>query len=390
MRRNVQMNRLTIRRINELNVLREVFNQTPTSRAAVAKKLGLTKSTVYNIFTKLANDNLVYDIGQGNSTRSGGRKPILTNFNAQAGYTINAKINQDTIGCMTNWLDGSIVNYQEFPIDGKDASQQLLALYQAIKLSMLDNADLMGISVAIYGVIKDNHIVKAMSQDLTQYDLVQILQSRFNVPVLLENEANLAALAIKDFSGTSINNAIALSLTDQIGVGSIIDGQLYTGTLSRAGEIGTAKYYGLGSTEMVPLENVGSDMAILKQVRKLKQTSVVIADIRRWYDLGDEDVKLILGNFETSMTIILQNIFLLFDPEKVIVSSRILQSVPEILESVKEKLIQVLDRKVNIEVSNSVSENSLLGGCSMITRRILELPDGDLRFKNRTMPTVSE
>ncbi|CAJ2232953.1 ROK family protein [Companilactobacillus paralimentarius] len=384
------MNRLTIRRINELNVLREVFNQTPTSRAAVAKKLGLTKSTVYNIFTKLANDNLVYDIGQGNSTRSGGRKPVLTNFNAQAGYTINTKINQATISCMTNWLDGSVVNYQEFPIDGKDASKQLLALYQAIKLSTLDNADLMGISVAIYGVVKDNHIVKAMSQDLIQYDLVQILQSRFNVPVLLENEANLAALAIKDFSGISIQDAIALSLTDQIGVGAIINGQLYSGKNSRAGEIGSGKYYGLGNKSPLSLENVGSDQAVFTQIQDLKQSSVVIADIRRWYDLGDEIVQEVLKNFETSIIIILQNIFLLFDPEKVVISSRVLQAIPEIMKRVEKELLQVVDHEFYIEVSDSVSSNSLLGGCAMITRRILELPDADLQFKNRTMPTVSE
>ncbi|KRL31090.1 xylose repressor [Companilactobacillus paralimentarius DSM 13238 = JCM 10415] len=367
-----------------------MFNQTPTSRAAVAKKLGLTKSTVYNIFTKLANDNLVYDIGQGNSTRSGGRKPVLTNFNAQAGYTINTKINQATISCMTNWLDGSVVNYQEFPIDGKDASKQLLALYQAIKLSTLDNADLMGISVAIYGVVKDNHIVKAMSQDLIQYDLVQILQSRFNVPVLLENEANLAALAIKDFSGISIQDAIALSLTDQIGVGAIINGQLYSGKNSRAGEIGSGKYYGLGNKSPLSLENVGSDQAVFTQIQDLKQSSVVIADIRRWYDLGDEIVQEVLKNFETSIIIILQNIFLLFDPEKVVISSRVLQAIPEIMKRVEKELSQVVDHEFYIEVSDSVSSNSLLGGCAMITRRILELPDADLQFKNRTMPTVSE
>lgn len=384
------MNRLTIRRINELNVLREVFNQTPTSRAAVAKKLGLTKSTVYNIFTKLANDNLVYDIGQGNSTRSGGRKPVLTNFNSQAGYTINTKINQTTISCMTNWLDGSIVNYQEFPIDGKDASKQLLALYQAIKLSTIDNVDLMGISVAIYGVVKDNHIVKATNHDLVQYDLVQILQSRFNVPVLLENEANLAALAIKDFSGGSIQDAVALSLTDQIGVGSIINGQLYSGKNSQAGEIGSAKYYGLGNKSSLPLEDVGSDQAIFKQIQDLKQSSVVIADIRRWYDLGDEVVQEVLKNFETSIIIILQNIFLLFDPEKVVISSRVLRAIPEVMERIEKELSQVVDHEFNIEVSDSVSSNSLLGGCAMITRGILELPDADLQFKNRTMPTVSE
>jgi Transcriptional regulator/sugar kinase len=188
------MNRLSIRKINESNVLREVFNKAPISRADVSKTLELTKSTVYSIFTKLENDDLIYDIGQGSSTRSGGRKPALTNFNANAGYTINTKINQNSIGCMLNWLDGSTISYQEYPLEGQDVSQRLLALYQAIKLSQLDNKDLLGISVSIYGVVRDNHVIKANISELAEYDLVQILQSRFNVPVLLGNEANMEAI----------------------------------------------------------------------------------------------------------------------------------------------------------------------------------------------------
>ncbi|AUI71318.1 ROK family transcriptional regulator [Companilactobacillus alimentarius] len=382
------MNRLTIRRINELNVLREVFNQTPTSRADVAKNLGLTKSTVYNIFTQLSNDNLVYDIGQGNSTRSGGRKPILTNFNAQAGYTINAKINSTTISCMSNWLDGSIIDRQEFPIEGKEASQQLLALYQAIKLLKLDN-NLSGISVAIGGVVKNNRVVNALNHDLANYDLVQILQSRFNVPVLIENESNLAALAIRDFSSRTIKSAAALSLTDRVGVGLIIDGELYSGFNSEAGEIGQAKFLGLGNNLPISLEEVGSDQAVLNQLEKLKNKRVVVADILRWYDLGDEEAMNILKNFQKSLTIILQNILLLFDPEKVVLSSKILRAIPDILVEVKQQLNQIMSHPLDLELADNADNDNLLGGCALITRKILDLPTAELNFKRRIMPLTN-
>lgn len=382
------MNRLTIRRINELNVLREVFNQTPTSRADVAKKLGLTKSTVYNIFTQLENDNLVYDIGQGNSTSSGGRKPVLTNFNAQAGYTINTKINSNSVSCMANWLDGSMIDHKEFPTEGKEASQQLLALYSGIKLMELDNSDLMGISVAIDGAVKNNQIVCAVKNDLANFDLVQVIQSRFNVPVIVENEANLAALAIRDFSDQEIESAAAVSLFDRVGVGMIIDGQLYSGKNSQAGEIGNARYLGLGSSQPTALDEVGSDQAVINNLTDLKGKPVVIADIKRWYDLEDEDTLEVLKNFQASLSIILQNILLLFDPEKVVLSSKVLRAIPELLSEVDDVLSNVVNHPINIEMADSTNNDNLLGGCALITRSILELPKAELKFKKRTVPSV--
>mgnify|MGYP001195368343 CR=1 FL=1 len=382
------MNRVTIRKINELNVLREIFNQAPTSRATVAKTLDLTKSTVYSIFTKLENDDLIYDIGQGSSTRSGGRKPALTNFNARAGYTINTKINEDTISCMTNWLDGSEIAYQEFPLTGRDASQRLLGLYQAIKLSMIDGQDLLGISVAIYGIVRDNHVIRATAADLAEFDLVQVIQSRFNVPVVLGNEANLAALAMRDFTTAPVKSAVALSLANGIGAGMIIDGELYAGASSEAGEIGNARYYGLGHEEPVAVKDVGSDAAVLSQLAQVKGQAVVIADIRRWYDADDPEARVILKNFCVGIEIVLQNLLLTFDPEKIVISSEILRAVPELLRTIKARLAPLLDHEVPLELVANVDQATLLGGCALISRQVLGLPTGELIFKNRTVPPL--
>lgn len=382
------MNRVSIRKINEINVLREIFNQSPTSRAAVAKTLKLTKSTVYSIFTQLANDDLIYDLGQGTSTSSGGRKPALTNFNAQAGYTINTKINHNTISCMTNWLDGSVIAYQEFPISGTDASQRLLSLYQAIKLAELDDYDLLGISVAVYGIVRDNHVIRATIEDLAEYDLVQILQSRFNVPVRLGNEANLAALYTRDFAARPVKSAVVLSLSDGIGAGIIIDGQLYTGAHSEAGEIGHALYYGLNPAKPVPIQTVCSDSAIFNRLATVKESSIDLTDIRRWYDADDAKVMAVLADFCLGIQMVLQNLMLSFDPEQVVVSSEILRALPELLDQIKQALQPTSDHEVTINLTSSVDQAPLLGGCALISRQVLGLTTGELIFKNRTLPPM--
>ena len=379
------MNRVNIRKINELNVLREIFNKAPTSRASVTSELGLTKSTVYSIFSVLTEEGLIYDIGQGSSTRSGGRKPALTNFNANAGYTINTKINSHTISCMLNWLDGSVITYQEYPVTGDTASQHLLALYQVIRAAVLTDKKLLGISVGIYGVVHDNKVVKATISDLVEFNLVEVLHSRFDVPVVLENEANMSALHIRDFPGSErVKNAISVSLLDGIGAGIIIDGNLYTGVHSEAGEVGHTPFYGL--KQPVPIEDLCSDLAVMTQLSQLKGHEMDIADIRKGFDTEDADVERILEQFITGIVMILQNLVLSFDPEKITISSQILRAIPELLTTIAARVKPFAHKATPIGLSDNPDQAALLGGCALISRKILGLETGELVFKNRSIP----
>jgi len=71
------ISRDTMRNSNEQFVLQEVFNNWPISRIQVSKQLSLNKVTVYDIFRKLLEEKYIIEIGQGFSTNSGGRKPIM-------------------------------------------------------------------------------------------------------------------------------------------------------------------------------------------------------------------------------------------------------------------------------------------------------------------------
>lgn len=382
------MNRVNIRKINELNVLREIFNKAPTSRAAVTSELGLTKSTVYSIFTALSEAGFIYDIGQGSSTRSGGRKPALTNFNAQAGYTINTKINRGTISCMLNWLDGSTIAYQEYPVNGTTGSQYLLALYEVITTAKLTDQKLLGISVAIYGVVHDNQIIKATISDLADYNLAEVLQSRFEVPVVIGNEANMEALFIRDFTrSTTVKSAIAVSLLDGIGAGIIIDSKLYTGVHSEAGEIGHLPFYGLNNP--VPIENLSADTAVIAQLQKVQENAVNIVDIRKGFDSEDPTVMPILQRFCTGIAMVLQHLVLAFDPEKIIVSSQILRAIPELLTQIEQQVQPFAHDETPIVLSDNPDQGALLGGSAAVARQVLGLTDGELVFKNRTAPQIN-
>ena len=71
------------------------------------------------------------------------------------------------------------------------------------------------------------------------FEIVRIIEERFNVPVGLQNDANACALAEWKFgAGRGTNNMIFLTFGTGMGAGLILNGSLYSGTSDMAGEIG--------------------------------------------------------------------------------------------------------------------------------------------------------
>ena len=69
--------------------------------------------------------------------------------------------------------------------------------------------------------------------------IVEILSSRFGVPVFLQNDANACALAEwKLGAGRGTQNMIFLTFGTGFGAGLILDGRLYVGASDMAGEVG--------------------------------------------------------------------------------------------------------------------------------------------------------
>ncbi len=99
------------------------------------------------------------------------------------------------------------------------------------------------------------------------------LRDRLNIPIYIENDANCAALAEFEFgSGQGVQSILCLTIGTGIGGGMIIDGRLYRGSGSAAGEIGQIPVRHRGKT--VALESLVSSRAILAEVRKRLEDNI--------------------------------------------------------------------------------------------------------------------
>ncbi|NOX90106.1 MAG: ROK family transcriptional regulator [Calditrichaeota bacterium] len=241
-----------VREYNELNILRFIKNDGPISRAELAKKYKLSKAAVSEIIGHLLNLGYIREIGPGNSTRLGGRKPILLEFNPKSGYAIGLEIKRDHARVALSDLNAKIYRLEYFSFTkGSSLKHVVEKVYgyidEFMKLSWVKKARPIGIGVAIPGLINYDQGKIQESDTLKNwvgFPLRKMFEDRYNMEVIIENDVKTISLGECRFgNGKNIDNMIYLWVGDGLGAGIIIKGELYRGVSASAGEIG---YYDVG------------------------------------------------------------------------------------------------------------------------------------------------
>ncbi len=108
-------------------------------------------------------------------------------------------------------------------------------------LAFLGRKPIVGIGVGCAGEVDPNTGVIRISPNLrwNQVPLRKLLAQKLKYPILVENDANVAAWAAYSVEAKrKIKNLLCVTVGTGIGGGLVIDGKLYRGTTGSAGEIG--------------------------------------------------------------------------------------------------------------------------------------------------------
>lgn len=146
--------------------------------------------------------------------------------------------------------------------------------------------DIVGMTIAIHGIVYENQITFTPYYDLDDYPLHEELQKIYPFPVTLYNEANLAALGEYTFSSLS-KNLISISIHSGVGAGIVHDGLLEIGKHGQAGEIGHTILFPQG--KLCPCGNRGcleqytSNKVIYNEFAALKKMESVNSNILTYY-----------------------------------------------------------------------------------------------------------
>lgn len=377
------INKHTMRLNNERSVIRHVINYGPISRSKISRDLSINKVTISSILEDLLSQQYVVEIGEGESTKNGGRKPKLIEFNKNFGYFINIEIGKNYINIMSTWANGQIARFEEISTIDKSDEQ----IYQIINKKINNFAlkstvhSLLGISLAVHHRVFNNVSQKPIFKDI---DLPKVLEKNFEVPVILLNSANAAAIFQRDFSSNNeIKNLISLTINETIDAGIIIDENLYLGNQAAAGNIADMKFLLSTDDKIVQINPIEycSQEAILKEVYKEKGlNNLSLQQLSKLYVQGNPRVVASIKQFIQGLSLVLNNLIATYAPQIVFLDSTLIENLPLLLIQLRNNLPILQNTGTQLEISRQSTFAPLLGSYSFLMRQVFHLGTKRLRL----------
>jgi predicted NBD/HSP70 family sugar kinase len=226
-------------------ILRLIWEAAPLSRADIARRLEVSRSTVSEIVEALLPTGLIEEAGTGESR--GGRRPIVLRFRDDAYTLLGVDVGASHVSVVAMNLRGTVRVWQTRPHGVQDDPAGTRTLVQALCdacLSVIDlqASPLIGIGVALPSPIDPRHPERVSRLALGRWNGVHgfdVLGERYRVPVLLDNDANLGALAEHWWGAArGLADFTYVKIATGIGAGHFIGGRIYRGAGGVAGEIG--------------------------------------------------------------------------------------------------------------------------------------------------------
>jgi predicted NBD/HSP70 family sugar kinase/DNA-binding XRE family transcriptional regulator len=241
-----------LKQINRMALVRQLSSEPGLSRAALAEAVGLTKSTVSMLVRELLDEGWLTETAL-RATGALGRRATPLQLDGSRLALLGADLGICTARIVATNLLGEVLVERVLPYeDGSDPNACIAAVGDVlIELSRADGAlagrTMLGTGIGLHGVVDDVTGVLHYAPHLgwRNVDVGSQLRAQFDgtplagLPLFIQNEANVAALAELEFAGQSgADPLIYLSIGYGVGAGIIVNGRLMTGQFGFAGEVG--------------------------------------------------------------------------------------------------------------------------------------------------------
>ncbi len=233
-----------IRKFNTAVILDYLRRYAPLSRAELAARAGLNRSTISIIVNSLIDEGFIQETDFQSAKI--GRPGMLLTLNPKGGFAVGVEIGVDFISVLLTdfianvlWRERVLSDPKEDQINILDCASELTQ--KAIDVGIEQGLRPLGIGVGVPGLVdlRQGKLVFAPNLRWSNVPLRLIWTQRFDLPIFVENEANAAALGEYYFGvARGKDSFIYLSAGIGLGGGVLIDGKLFRGSSGYAGEIG--------------------------------------------------------------------------------------------------------------------------------------------------------
>jgi glucokinase-like ROK family protein len=392
-----------IRKMNTAILLDALRRFAPLSRAELAARTGLNRSTVSIIINSLIEEGLIEETDL--QSAKVGRPGMLLELNPKGGFAIGIELGVDCISVIMSDFIAQVQWREQTCSDPNDDQIAILdraaSLTQhALNFGLSQGLRPLGIGVGVPGMV-DAHqgkLIFAPNLHWNNVPLRLIWSQRFNLPIFVENEANAAALGEFYFGAAQgVNNFIYLSAGIGLGAGIVIEGKLFRGSKGYAGEVGhmtvvpDGELCGCGKrgcweTQVGPRAVLGRVRVTLESGTPSVLCDLVDGDLERISfesviqaaDQGDAVALRALQEVGAQLGIGVANLVNVFNPELIVLGGALNRAssvlLPIVEKTISENALVPACENVRVAASAHGTDASLIGAIALVLEDILREP----------------
>jgi N-acetylglucosamine repressor len=382
---------------NSRLVLRTIYERQEISRADIARETRLTRTTVSDVVVDLMAQGMIEEVGYGPS--AGGKPPILLSVIPDARHLIGLDLaSAEFRGAVVN-LRGQVRQQITVPLHDRDGEAALALVYDIIeRLRAATDSPLLGVGIGSPGLMDASNGIVRRSVNLDWQDLPLrgLLEGRFDLPVYVANDSQVAALGEYTFgNGSGVENLVVIKVGHGVGAGIVLNGRLFHGETFGAGEIGHVAVVENGERcrcgNFGCLETVASVRALVGQAQAIADGNpnsvlhqfmaspgeITLETICRALEAGDEQVQQMVRRVGQYLGIAAANIVGLLSVRRIVIAGSVACLGQALLDVVREEMarrsLAIVANEAEIVLSSSGSEIVILGASALVLNRELGL-----------------
>ncbi|MER5178492.1 ROK family transcriptional regulator [Streptomyces sp. NPDC002896] len=309
-----------LRRINSAVVLHALRAADPATLTEITRVTGLSRPTVEGVVEGLVEAGLVVETAaEEGATRKQGRPARRFRFRAEAGHLLGLEIGPHRVSAVLADLEGRMLATASKDVDESAPADERLERLRTAVADLLRRAgvargSLRAVGVGTPGIVEADGTIRLGTAlpEWTGLQLGERLRRSFKCPVLVENDANAAAVA-EHWKGaaTESDDVVFVMAGLSPGAGSLIGGRLHRGYGGAAGEIGALHLLGREATPETLLSTTDEPLHPLDE----QAVAEVFAQARS----GDERALEAVDRFIQRLVHDVAALVLALDPELVVV-----------------------------------------------------------------------
>jgi predicted NBD/HSP70 family sugar kinase len=381
------------------NIISYFANIGNSTIADLCKELNLSAPKVTNLLNDLIVDGVVQDHGKVDST--GGRRPNLYGLAPESGFFLGVDIKRFHINFGLSDLQKNLVKVSEKNpfklINTRESLDELCGLIdEFIEGLAVPKDKILGIGINLPGRI---NYATGYSYSYYYFDeepLSKVIESKVGIRVFLENDSR--AMAYGEFSCGEVaseKDVLFLNLDHGIGLGILINGQLYYGKLGFSGEFGHIPLFDneiichCGKKGCLETEASGAALIRMLQEKLLEGSSTSITRKR----MHPEDVQLediiqaahqddflaieLIGIIGEKLGRGIALLINLFNPELVILGGTLAATGDYIRLPIKSAInkfsLSLLNNATQLKMTRLGEQAGIYGACLLVRNRLLAM-----------------